>query len=1145
MNQKKYKIGKIILTFILSVAFYLNYTTVFADDEKHTEEITKTTCETDYKTKKDIDDCINKANQCFESLYPATFYLEVKIKDKDKNNYIIVITNNYDKEVEFNLAYKILTDNKVKIDKTNEPETVKVGKKKTKEITVKSQWSKEEGSQIYATITLTTPIKASVKGGEINCQRKFNATAQAEIPEENSSTFHNPDYKDETGSICDKYIHGTLTESDLPSKDYEKLLPGKDYSYDNIKGIDTPLGLGKDVFEDGAAYCYNEQIKTRLTKKNLFKLLEKVAKGIYNSKRAGSETNKMDPLIPGSVEVNNLNDAINLTCDAVGTLDPTTGSYKSGNNTRTFYHYTDDPPKYAEYHYRTDKTEKVKICDVKCREDLTITYGPPVAVTAGFCFEYEVKVESRVTCDSYINTNGAPKIENYEICEPTPVCSNGSSQYINQAGPNEDFDQCIQEKFNGKYTQKAINYCYNKVYSKKNKTKTTNLNLNYTNIERMNNTISQCDPSTISKESEADAIYDAYSKEGYFGGYYKPFYNSEGEFSYISWVPYGTGDYKDKAGNEIPTLSGCYWNKYARFYFNTLNRTRRTVGNDGHIRQPWGSGYYDDLNKWKYYPDEEKGSSTRGIKVGYAYGNKCHDECSYISYCDGQYYNYVAPKSETEKNSAMSALDQYYNDYNSYEQTIIDCSAASKCDTTTSTYKMTINNLEGTSTICEVGDDNKNCTSWTDTGKSKNQCEYNTKNPSENGITAPLSTGDSTKTSTVPLDTVREKCTTDLGKASIDQYQETSIREISGVCAGVPGDNQHYRTIIGFPGSWYYAKNSSYIYHNPNNVVNYQFVPGKYCVGFTIKESINKAWWNWDQVTQRSASKLSNLNTETKTDAGGKQITVLKNGKYNIKAFIETFGQANWKFNISCFYATSKTSDGGTECTTGDEKCCYTSDDECCGEKCTGHNDNPINHTIKAAALDDLFPATENTSSSGVVQQNNTTKSVAPTKLNMVSTNNSDSKSNLLKVENSTVPSRTTGFNWTCEATTLAIKNYPIAPTALITKIQTVGDGVYNDKKEVDYAFRITPDQISNIRDDNNSRKDNPYAIVGENYYKNNDNNLQFYKSSLLDGENVTDIAPVKRKQVKHTCNNMRNGKCDNLTQYIKANAASCNRLSN
>ena len=115
------------------------------------------------------------------------------------------------------------------------------------------------------------------------------------------------------------------------------------------------------------------------------------------------------------------------------------------------------------YHYTSGKTEEVSggSCTRTCEESVVVEYGPPVASKAGLCFEYKVRVTSRVVCDSSLKLQ-PPTTPS--ICTPTPYC-NQVSGFTHQGGPNEDFEKCIQECDGGKYSQSCSNKCYSKVYA--------------------------------------------------------------------------------------------------------------------------------------------------------------------------------------------------------------------------------------------------------------------------------------------------------------------------------------------------------------------------------------------------------------------------------------------------------------------------------------------------------------------------------------------------------------------------------------------------------------------------------------------------------------------------------------------------------
>ncbi len=159
--------------------------------------------------------------------------------------------------------------------------------------------------------------------------------------------------------------------------------------------------------------------------------------------------------------------------------------YGSGEITKTFGNY--------QYHYdgAGKVTEGAAItCKIACEEAVTVEYGAPVASKAGLCFEYKVKVTSRVSC----HMSSVPEKPEMSIgyCEPVPGCisasGSGGSSFYHQGGPNDEFDSCVQSCDGGKYTSKCSNSCYKKVYGTKSKvTKTTAINESKARVKKLNN----------------------------------------------------------------------------------------------------------------------------------------------------------------------------------------------------------------------------------------------------------------------------------------------------------------------------------------------------------------------------------------------------------------------------------------------------------------------------------------------------------------------------------------------------------------------------------------------------------------------------------------------------------------------------------
>ena len=177
-----------------------------------------------------------------------------------------------------------------------------------------------------------------------------------------------------------------------------------------------------------------------------------------------------------------------------------------------------------KYHFQNEQVTygKEAKCKVTCEESVVVKYGPPVATRAGACFEYKIKVESRVSC--YMSQKPEkPEVYN-EVCTPTPRCI-GEDYVINQGGPNDEFDRCINSCDGGKYTDKCNDKCYDKVYGNKNNEKT----INYEVKKQANQPFSKDKYASIS-------ISGNNSKHpGWGNGYYYRESNSD-----INWYEYGS-----------------------------------------------------------------------------------------------------------------------------------------------------------------------------------------------------------------------------------------------------------------------------------------------------------------------------------------------------------------------------------------------------------------------------------------------------------------------------------------------------------------------------------------------------------------------------------------------------------------------------
>ena len=92
-----------------------------------------------------------------------------------------------------------------------------------------------------------------------------------------------------------------------------------------------------------------------------------------------------------------------------------------------------------------------------------------IAIIVGFIIDYTVKVTSYVKCTA--DFIAPDPTDHIKACTPSPRCESlsGTERNKPQAGPNEEFDSCIEKCDGGKYTEKCSLKCYEKVYGKTNK----------------------------------------------------------------------------------------------------------------------------------------------------------------------------------------------------------------------------------------------------------------------------------------------------------------------------------------------------------------------------------------------------------------------------------------------------------------------------------------------------------------------------------------------------------------------------------------------------------------------------------------------------------------------------------------------------
>ena len=310
-------------------------------------------------------------------------------------------------------------------------------------------------------------------------------------------------------------------------------------------------------------------------------------------------------------------------------------------NTSYYYAYSTTTKNLGNYTYEYSpgtitKGDKVS-CKITCEEAVTVEYGPPVASKAGLCFEYKVKVTSRVSCGMEEEPN--KPIVQTQYCTPSPICVHGKVEY-DQGGPSEEYDQCIQECDGGKYSQSCSKKCYNQIYSTSDKTTLTS-SYNTGEATKLSFDLNECTTTVKNKLGENNILAQ--------GCYYK---NKNGTINWSSRAV-TTGD-------------------YSTFSARDFGADDKYFGGRWYYQFPSNHAYYKGTKK--YDVSSNDGFYRRDTGSGH-----CSDQCSWEG-CDGEetYLNPGYITKDTEKNLEI------------YEDAVAQCTAAASCETTTATFTISV-----------------------------------------------------------------------------------------------------------------------------------------------------------------------------------------------------------------------------------------------------------------------------------------------------------------------------------------------------------------------------------------------------------------------------------------------------------------------
>jgi len=672
------------------------------------------------------------------------------------------------------------------------------------------------------------------------------------------------------------------------------------------------------------------------------------------------------------------------------------------------------------YNYNTEKSvaqgkpKSVNAsCKVKCEEVVIVEYGPPVASKAGLCFEYKVKVTSRVNCKMEEEPTPPTKAI---VCTPTPQCKH-SWGIVDRGGPNEEFDSCIDSCDGGVYSDRCTNKCYKEVYgSSVNLRQSSSVLLTY-----------ETKPVGYVKKGNNQYVYETSNNKIYWRNgtknrtdskdYTYPYSNHTGRDDNDSYYHQTTKwgrtntkyNYYVRYDDGIPTTKGCkadcYW----------IENKKGTCGDSDKIK------YYNHPDVFDHYYNE------KGEDVSHdSFNGSCNDSSKHVCgwYKDSYYdkdgnkvskADYIESCTSKPKTRAcvQTKDSQIEKDLESnqekYENLKKACQAAASCNTTTAEFTIS--------------------------------AKYTVKGETtEQTVEFPYS--ESKK------DTIEYDKNTKTTKCTKEDISSTILSSAGCYNCGEATSQRMYMTEWSFPGTWIHNKTGKITY-NPSAGVDetWRKVKDKFCLPLNIA-NVNEKWYNYYQakvngndtsysyndtdyinnITCPDGKKLSNpcdykTTTYTAEEAKSKEEGGITN--YNINAHAENFGMFEWDIDISCFYAVN---DLFPKLKETDE----------CKTTCI---DDGTKMRVRSVDLSNLFPDDEGT-----------------------------------KLTDPSKTGRTPGFNWTSYADqTKKNEEYKSTPSDYAEWVQYKGSKVYSDEY-LDYEINLTKEAINEIKKQFNTTMGKKYT---------------------------------------------------------------------
>lgn len=720
-------------------------------------------------------------------------------------------------------------------------------------------------------------------------------------------------------------------------------------------------------------------------------------------------------------------------------------------------------------YYYENVTTVPNACKITCRENYEITYSPPQVVKAGLCFNYTVTIKSKVACKTEIDSKfnwPSLKLPSQKQCILSPVCENDANE--TQAGPNESFDSCISTCDGGKYTQKCINSCYNKVYNKKKKITKTNSNttkqqvmlLDDTNKNETSSIMRLADKDDDPYENVAgcktiddikknwDSCGEEFSKlkKEYPLGYY--FADTDNEYGWPSWVDLKWHPcfnknlkkckYEDDNGNPIKYNDIKHYKetenngnmdfdelinnikRSSPYYFATKARATKTLKSFFAVETG-----KNGLGGKRYYVIDE-----RGIKRQYSSSYKCKEKCGFTLENDTD----IADIDCTSSKSG-GKIDDYIDKLNKIASDFSQCIASDSCAEDTADFEISIDEKRGKNEKeCSTSNTESTSKSGSNNKNKENSCPSDESKYEENFKDRP-------NLIFMPLDK-NDVCYGTNGKC----YKKP-----------ISGNPYHYKTTITTPGSWVEIKTGAVTYEDKRQDDKYRAKDIQYCTRYDTCD-VNEEW-------AKQVIDATTVNSENHTSTvDGNKVTITDGITENITAKIENFGKYGASFNLSCFYGLTNTPCVGSTCDPGDAKC-YINDD---GEEveCVDDNGGPIpnggtskfknSYDIRIASNDSIFPQKANGKT------------------------------------------RFRGYNWGSQAklrsndstiqNALNITGYGVDPVTYSTEVMKKGQDIYNG--DADMTITISKQQMKELKSD-----DYKITVDGDSYTKvDNIPGLYYYK---------------------------------------------------